>query len=49
MPTREGQQEKYNIHEHIKTLLEKDWEVEKIMKFLKEIDIFFLNMDIIDR
>ena len=31
---------KYNILNHIKVLLEKGYEVEKIMKFLKKIKIF---------
>ena len=33
------QQKKYDILSDIKTLLEKDYLVEKIMKFLKELEI----------
>ena len=35
-----GQQKKYNIQGDIKALLERDFEVEKIMRFLKEIEMF---------
>ena len=36
----EGEQKKYNIKMDIETLLGKDCEVETIMKFFKEIQIF---------
>ena len=39
----EGQQEKKSIESNIKTLLEKGCEVENIMNFLKEIEIFEKN------
>ena len=40
MPLLEGQQRKFNIQVAMKTLLGRDCEVEKIIKFLKEIEIF---------
>ena len=36
----EGQQKKHNILDDIRTLLGKDCEVEKMMRFLREIGIF---------
>ena len=36
----EGQQKKYNIQGDIKAFLGKDWEVEKVIKFLMDIEIF---------
>ena len=40
VPPIEGQQKKILCPERYKTLLGKDCEVEKIMRFLKEINIF---------
>ena len=40
MPPMEGQQKKYNMQSDIEILLGKDCEVEKIIKFLKELEIF---------
>ena len=39
VPQTERQQKKYSIQSDIKTLLGKDYEVEKINKFLKKIEI----------
>ena len=36
----EGQQKKYNIQSAIKALVKKDCEVEKKIKFLKEMEVF---------
>ena len=36
----EGQQKEYNILNDIRTLLGKDCEVEKMMRFLREIKMF---------
>ena len=40
LPPIEGQQKKYNIQSAIKALVKKDCEVEKKIKFLKEMEVF---------
>ena len=40
MPLMEGHRKKHNVQDNKKTLLEKDCEVEKMMRFLREIEIF---------
>ena len=40
VPSMKEQHKKYKIHDNIKTQLGKDCEVEKVLRFLNEIQIF---------
>ena len=48
VPLMEEQQKNYNVKINIITLLEKCCEVEKLMRFPKEIEIFEKNLNVID-